>query len=112
MESAESAKARRDCLERDGVRCHACEYAGECRHCVHVLTDRDEIEAWTLWESSRTQVRATFAGICGIDYSALKIVADIQGVEIDAWMLHMVQALEYDMLAEQNEQTKKQQGET
>lgn len=57
-------------------------------------------------------MRTTFSGICGIDYNALKIVADIQDVEIDEWMLHMVQALEYDMLAEQNEQGKKQQGET
>ena len=57
-------------------------------------------EAWALWRHIQTQVRTSFAGIVGIDYVAVRQVAEVLGIDLDLAMLHKVQTLEGVMLQE------------
>lgn len=58
------------------------------------------MEAWALWRHIQTQVRTSFEGVVGIDYVAVRQVAEVLGVDLDLAMLHKVQTLEGVMLQE------------
>ena len=58
------------------------------------------MEAWTLWRHIQTQVRTSFAGVIGVDYVAVRQVAEVLGIDLDLAMLHKVQTLEGVMLQE------------
>ena len=60
----------------------------------------ENMEAWALWRHIQTQMRTSFAGIVGIDYVAVRQVAEVLGIELDLAMLHKVQTLESVMLQE------------
>ena len=45
-------------------------------------------EAWMLWRHTQTQLRTSFAGVVGLDYTALRQVAEVLGVALDLAMLH------------------------
>ena len=73
-----------------------------CRGCEHerpALMDENN-EAWYLWRHVLTQMRTSFSGIVGLDYHAMMQVAAILGIELDAAMLHKIQALEGVLLEE------------
>ena len=73
-----------------------------CRGCEHerpALMDANN-EAWYLWRHVQTQIRTSFSGIVGLDYPAMMQVAAILGIELDAAMLHKIQALEGVLLEE------------
>nr|DAS40840.1 MAG TPA: protein of unknown function DUF1799 [Caudoviricetes sp.] len=57
-------------------------------------------EAWMLWRHTQTQLRTSFAGVVGLDYTALRQVAEVLGIDLDLAMLHKVQTLEGVMLQE------------
>lgn len=57
-------------------------------------------EAWALWRHIQTQVHTSFAGVVGIDYVAVRQVAEVLGIDLDLAMLHKVQTLEGVMLQE------------
>lgn len=57
-------------------------------------------EAWYLWRHTQTQLRTTFAGVVGLDYGALRQVAEVLGIALDPAMLHKIQALEGLLLKE------------
>jgi hypothetical protein len=57
-------------------------------------------EAWYLWRHTQTQLRTSFAGVVGLDYTALRQVAEVLGIDLDLAMLHKVQTLEGVMLQE------------
>ena len=57
-------------------------------------------EAWYLWRHTQTQLRTSFAGVVGLDYTALRQVAEVLGIDLDLAMLHKVQTLESVMLQE------------
>lgn len=58
------------------------------------------MEAWALWRHIQTQVRTSFAGVVGVDYVAVRQVAEVLGIDLDLAMLHKVQTLECVMLQE------------
>ena len=60
----------------------------------------ENMEAWTLWRHIQTQVRTSFAGVIGVDYVAVRQVAEVLGIDLDLAMLHKVQTLEGVMLQE------------
>ena len=62
----------------------------------------ENTEAWTLWRHIQTQVRTSFAGVVGIDYVAVRQVAEVIGIDLDLAMLHKIQTLEGVMLQEVN----------
>ena len=53
-----------------------------------------------LWRHTQTQFRTSFAGVVGLDYGALRQVAEVLGIELDLAMLHKIQALESVLLKE------------
>ncbi len=53
-----------------------------------------------LWRHTQTQLRTSFAGVVGLDYTALRQVAEVLGIDLDLAMLHKVQTLEGVMLQE------------
>lgn len=55
-------------------------------------------EAWYLWRHVQTQLRVSFGGIVGMDYTALRHVAGILGITLDTAMLHKIQVLESVLL--------------
>ena len=57
-------------------------------------------ETWYLWRHTQTQLRTSFAGVVGLDYTALRQVAEVLGIDLDLAMLHKVQTLEGVMLQE------------
>ncbi len=57
-------------------------------------------EAWLLWRHTQTQLRTSFAGVVGLDYGALRQVAEVLGLTLDLAMLHKIQALEGLLLKE------------
>nr|DAS57887.1 MAG TPA: protein of unknown function DUF1799 [Caudoviricetes sp.] len=59
-------------------------------------------EAWMLWRHTQTQLRASFAGVVGLDYTAIRQVAEVMGIALDLAMLHKIQALEGLLLKEAN----------
>ena len=76
--------------------------ATPCTGCEHVppaLMDENQ-EAWYLWRHVQTQLRVSFGGIIGVDYTAVHHVAEALGIEMDTAMLHKMQALEAALLKE------------
>ena len=59
-------------------------------------------EAWMLWKHTQTQLRTSFAGVVGLDYTAMRQVAEVLGIALDLAMLHKIQALEGLLLKEAN----------
>jgi hypothetical protein len=57
-------------------------------------------EAWYLWKHMQTQLRTSFAGVVGLDYTAMRKVAEVLGIALDLAMLHKIQALEGLLLKE------------
>lgn len=53
-----------------------------------------------LWRHMQTQLRTSFAGVVGLDYTAMWQVAEVLGIDLDLAMLHKVQTLEGVMLQE------------
>ncbi|MHC1758325.1 MAG: DUF1799 domain-containing protein [Negativicutes bacterium] len=53
---------------------------------------------WDLWRKTYTQWRATEMGVVGLDYGAVKIVADACGYELTATLLKKIQILEQSEL--------------
>lgn len=71
-----------------------------CAGCAYdppVLMDENQ-EAWMLWRHVQTQLRTSFAGVVGVDYVAVRQVAEVLGIALDLAMLHKVQTLEGVML--------------
>jgi hypothetical protein len=60
-----------------------------------------------LWQAVATQWRASACGLLGLDYVAVKIVADAIGVELSADVLEKLQILEGMMLERQAQQSGK-----
>ena len=96
------------CQDATGERCETCADAGNCAH-APVRLDSDLEEVWRLWRMSRTQLRVSFGGAIGLDYNAVWLVASAINVEMDEWVLKMLQALESDMLNEQDAWLKSQE---
>lgn len=59
-------------------------------------------EAWYLWRHVQTQLRTSLTGVVGLDYTALRQVAEVLGIVLDIAMLHKVQTLEDVLLQEVN----------
>ena len=59
-------------------------------------------EAWMLWRHTQTQLRTSFVGVVGLDYTAMRQVAEVLGIALDLAMLHKIQALEGLLLKEAN----------
>lgn len=59
-------------------------------------------EAWYLWKHTQTQLRTSFAGVVGLDYTAMQQVAEVLGIALDLAMLHKIQVLEGLFLKEAN----------
>lgn len=57
-------------------------------------------EAWYLWRHTQTQLRTSFTGVVGLDYTALRQVAEVLEIDLDLAILHKVQTLEGVMLQE------------
>lgn len=49
----------------------------------------------------QTQVRTSFGGVVGLDYTAVLAMAEVYGWEITPYDMDGLQALEYDMLEQQ-----------
>ncbi len=60
----------------------------------------ENTEAWMLWRHVQTQLRTSFAGVVGLDYGALRQVAEVLGIALDLAMLHKIQALEGVLMQE------------
>lgn len=65
-------------------------------------------EAWYLWRHTQTQLRTSFEGVVGLDYTALRQVAEVLGIALDLAMLHKMQTLEGLLLKEANRSSGKQ----
>ena len=65
-------------------------------------------EAWYLWRHTQTQLRTLFEGVVGLDYTALRQVAEVLGIVLDLAMLHKMQTLEGLLLKEANRSSGKQ----
>lgn len=98
------------CQNATGERCETCADAGNCAH-APVRLDADLEEVWRLWCMSRTQLRVSFGGAIGLDYNAVWLVSSAINVEMDEWILKMLQALENDLLEEQAANQKKERKE-
>ncbi|MFC2336273.1 MAG: DUF1799 domain-containing protein [Selenomonas noxia] len=59
-------------------------------------------ETWMLWRHTQTQLRTSFVGVVGLDYTAMRQVAEVMGIALDLAMLHKIQALEGLLLKEAN----------
>ena len=55
-----------------------------------------------LWRHTQTQLRTSFVGVVGLDYTAMRQVAEVLGIALDLAMLHKIQALEGLLLKEEN----------
>lgn len=64
-------------------------------------------EAWYLWRHVQTQLRTSLTGVVGLDYTALRQVAEVLGIVLDLAMLHKVQRLEDVLLQEVNKKNGK-----
>lgn len=53
-----------------------------------------------LWRHTQTQLRTSFAGVVGLDYTAMQQVAEVLGIALDLAMLHKIQVLEGLLLKE------------
>lgn len=53
-----------------------------------------------LWRHTQTQLRTSFARVVGLDYTAMRQVAEVLGIALDLAMLHKIQALEGLLLKE------------
>ncbi len=65
------------------------------------------LEVWELWQSVATQWRASGFGLIGLDYPAVRYVANLLGVTIDDAVLLKIQLLESLTLTNQMETAKK-----
>ena len=52
------------------------------------------IDVWDVWELSATQWRVAMGGAIGMDYCAVKIVAEASSIELTEDILWKVQQLE------------------
>ena len=75
--------------------CSGCEYERPA------LMDGNR-ETWMLWRHTQTQLRTSFVGVVGLDYTAMRQVAEVLGIALDLAMLHKIQALEGLLLKEAN----------
>ncbi len=69
---------------------------GDCEHCP----DRpprlmpENYDVWALWNASCTQWRVCFGGVYGLDYTAVKSIADGMGVEMNPALIQKIKRLE------------------
>ena len=77
------------------IDCSQCE--GRCP-----ALDPANHEAFQILMAGRTQIRAGFGGFYGFDYPALRLVAELHGVDIDLITLRKIQAVERHLLTEQS----------
>jgi len=106
MESETSIAYRRTCKELEQRICKGCTYLDECPHADLPFTDRDLLYVWSIWCTVQTQLRTSFGGVVGLDYTAVFETCKIYEWEITPWDLEGLQALEYDVLQSQAEKTK------
>lgn len=84
------------------------EYLG-CANCEAKCPDlmySNEL-IWRIWILVNTQWRVTFGGITGLDYNALKVVADALDVPLTPGILQAIKALEMWTLDYQSKEQKK-----
>ena len=92
-------KARRLCIAEFGVRCERCAKSETCENAWLPMGDGLE-RVWQMWLLCQTQMRYSFGGCAGLDYTACKVVFDIAGEEFDRYMLDAFGILERDLLEE------------
>jgi hypothetical protein len=64
-------------------------------------------EVYMLWNAVQSQWRVGFSGPTGLDYTAVKVIADTLGIDWDEQLLKHIQSLEGATLKYFAEQTKK-----
>lgn len=88
--------------------CTMCRDLGKDDHCQTCEDRQPELwleneEAFALWVNVQTQWRYSSFGpgmggsvpiICGLDYTAVRVVADTMDIEFSPGLLHKIQALE------------------
>jgi hypothetical protein len=89
---------------------HRREYCEACRATIHAdcsqcefrpldLAPHDAV-VWTVWCAAGTQWRSGPGGILGLDYPAVRLVAEALGFDWTPGLLRGLQLLEDDFLAE------------
>jgi hypothetical protein len=66
----------------------------------------ENVDAWDLWENVQSQWRASGFGLIGLDYLAVRMVAELIGIKMDEGILQKLQLLEaltLNKLAEESE---------
>jgi hypothetical protein len=107
METKESVAYRLSCKELEKRICTDCTYKDECIHADLPFTDKDLFQIWQIWCSTHTQLRTSFGGVVGLDYTAVLSIAKIFEWEITFYEMEGLQILELDMLKAQAEQIEK-----
>lgn len=72
-----------------------------CEHRRPMLMAENRI-AWHLWRHVQTQLRTTFSGVVGLDYTAVFLVARVLGITMDEAILTKLHALEAILIEEVN----------
>lgn len=95
----------RDLHEQEGTKppCKGCERHKPCLQ----IGNR---EAWALWSRCQTQIKyAGMTGVCvGIDYIAMKLIAETLGIEFTEKLLNKIQTLESILVKEVNKNGRKE----
>lgn len=84
--------------------------AKDCPHAIEDFRDGDLDYIWSLWTLCRTQMRYHFGGVAGLDYPAVLQTAKVFGLKVTPYDMAGLQALEADVISEQSEHQKKEQG--
>ena len=95
------------CKDAEGIECNQCQHISKCRHAVEDFRDSDLDYVWNLWLCVRTQMRYTFDGIGGLDYTACFKTFETLGYEVTPYDFAGLQILETDVLIEQSERESK-----
>lgn len=84
--------------ERSTTSCIGCEYE-------RPVLDHDNFEVWALWGYVQTQWRVVVGErllYIGLDYNAVKILADALGIDLEPATLNKLRLLEREFLAKRN----------
>ena len=64
---------------------------------------KENRDAWELFEASCSQLRVSFSGPIGLDYVAMKVVADAMDIKLDEMLMRKIKALELNLVNQMNQ---------
>lgn len=71
----------------------------ECGNCLKPKLYPDMVDSYSLFVNSLTQIRASFGGAIGFDYTGVKSAADMMGLKMTNEIFQDIRTMENEYLA-------------